>query len=184
MTKAGLRAELKARRDALSGSLREELSLKAARRVLDSPLWKSCRKLAIYCPVKSEADPGFLKRIAPEQGKTLLFPKCVGDRLEFFASDGESGFVLSRFGIPEPESGDPVRDFSDTLMIVPCLGVDGRFFRLGWGGGFYDRFFFRCRPMAALGFVFSVQEVPSVLPEEHDAVLDGFVSEKGLYLRS
>ena len=184
MTKAELRKLLKARRDALSPDEREKLSREASRIVTESPLWDRCKKIALYCPIKSEADPGFLKKIAAAQGKKLLLPKCVGENMEFFESDGESGLVASRFGISEPAGGVPVSDFSDTLMLVPCLGVDEDFFRLGWGGGFYDRFFARTRPMAAIGFVFSCQIVPSVLPEAHDAALDGTVSEDGLRLRT
>ncbi|MBQ9545013.1 MAG: 5-formyltetrahydrofolate cyclo-ligase [Clostridia bacterium] len=183
MTKSGLRALLKKKRDSLSPEERKKLSREASARVVESSVWKRCRKIALYCPIKSEADPEYIKNAALREKKTLLYPKCLGNEMEFFASDGKSGFSVSRFGIPEPQGSEPETDFSDTLMIIPCLGVDEKFFRLGWGGGFYDRFFARHRPAAAIGFVFSLQIVPSVFPEAHDAALDGTASEKGLVLR-
>jgi 5-formyltetrahydrofolate cyclo-ligase len=69
------------------------------------------------------------------------------------------------------------------VLIVPLLAWDARGYRLGYGGGFYDRTLegLRARgPVLAVGFAFSAQEVDAVPTEPTDQRLDALVTEKGV----
>ena len=69
------------------------------------------------------------------------------------------------------------------VLIVPLVGFDGRGFRLGYGGGFYDRTLEGLkerRPTIAIGFAFAAQEMPEVPIEPTDQRLDMIVTEKGV----
>ena len=68
------------------------------------------------------------------------------------------------------------------MLIVPLVAFDRRGFRLGYGGGFYDRTLERLRaagPTTAIGFAFGAQELPEVPVEPTDQPLDLIVTERG-----
>ena len=69
------------------------------------------------------------------------------------------------------------------VLIVPLLAFDARGYRLGYGGGFYDRTLAALRaegPVLALGFAYGAQEIPEVPVDQYDQRLDGVVTEDGM----
>ena len=88
----------------------------------------------------------------------------------------------SNFGVHEPQSGDVV---VPDLLLVPLLAFDSRGYRLGYGGGFYDRTLADLRaagPVRTLGLAYAAQEVPVVPSGDHDIRLDAIATERGLHL--
>ncbi len=86
------------------------------------------------------------------------------------------------FGALIPETGDWL---SPSVLIVPLLAFDRRGFRLGYGGGFYDRTLEHLRingPVTAIGFAYSAQELPAVPIEPTDQPLDLIVTETSIIL--
>jgi 5-formyltetrahydrofolate cyclo-ligase len=83
-------------------------------------------------------------------------------------------------GIPVPRQGEWV---VPEVLIVPLVAFDRRGYRLGYGGGYYDRTLAELRQagrVAAVGFAFAAQEVPEVPIGPHDAKLDAIVTEHGV----
>ena len=135
--------------------------------------------LAGYMPMRSEIDP--LPAMAAWDG-----PVCVpvviarGQPLRFRAWTPASRMVEGAFGALIPESGDWL---VPQVLIVPLVAFDARGFRLGYGGGFYDRTLegLRARgPVLAVGFAFSAQEVAEVPIDGFDQRLDAVVTETGV----
>jgi 5-formyltetrahydrofolate cyclo-ligase len=88
--------------------------------------------------------------------------------------------VAGAFGVPVPAGGDWLEP---EVLIVPLLAWDRQGYRLGYGGGFYDRTLERLRargPHLAVGFAFAAQEVPEVPREPTDQRLDAVVTEAGV----
>jgi 5-formyltetrahydrofolate cyclo-ligase len=83
-----------------------------------------------------------------------------------------------RFGIPVPPG--PAR-LTPQLLLIPCVGFDLARYRLGYGGGFYDRTLaaFKVRPVT-VGLAFDCGRVPSIDPQPHDIRLDLVISESGV----
>jgi 5-formyltetrahydrofolate cyclo-ligase len=134
--------------------------------------------LAGYLPMRSEIDPR--PAMAAHRG-----PVCVpvvagrGRPLAFRAWSPGAALVPGTFGAPVPEEGDWL---TPAVLIVPLLAFDRAGYRLGYGGGFYDRTLAALRaagPVAAIGFAFAAQEVPAVPREPTDAPLDLVVTETG-----
>jgi 5-formyltetrahydrofolate cyclo-ligase len=136
--------------------------------------------LAGYMPMRTEIDP--LPAMAAHQG-VVGVPVIMGrgQPLRFREWTPGCAMVPGAFGALIPEEGAWV---VPSVLIVPLLAFDARLFRLGYGGGFYDRTLHALRatgPVRALGFAFSAQEVGVVPTEPTDERLDGIVTEKGIF---
>ena len=136
------------------------------------------RVLAGYLPIRTEIDP--VPAMVAHAG-----PVCVpvvtgqGQPLAFRAWEPGAAVEPAGFGVPVPVAGDWL---VPQVLIVPLLAFDRRGYRLGYGGGFYDRTLAALRaagPVTAIGFAFAAQEVPEVPTDATDARLDAIVTEAG-----
>lgn len=75
-----------------------------------------------------------------ESGKTVAVPRCEGKNMRFIKINGFDSLVKGAFGIPEPVGNDEITDFTGSVCITPALSFNLNGYRLGYGGGFYDRF--------------------------------------------
>ncbi len=165
-TKSALRTELRTRRLALASGPEGELRSRLMQeRLLASPLWRDCRRVAAYMAVKGEAGTSLLLDEARRTGRALFLPRCrrQGEEgwpggMDFLLCEAGTPLMPSRFGIPEPPPDVPALSPAelaapDTLLIVPALAFDREGFRLGYGGGYYDRVLARAAcPSVGLAF--------------------------------
>jgi 5-formyltetrahydrofolate cyclo-ligase len=137
------------------------------------------KTLSGYMPMRTEIDP--LPAMAAHQGPVGV-PVIIGKGLPLRFREWTPGarMVEGTFKAMIPEEGAWVEP---QVLIVPLLAFDARGFRLGYGGGFYDRTLegLRARgPVLAVGFAFAAQEVPEVPIEPTDQRLDAVVTEQGV----
>lgn len=101
----------------------------------------SADTVMVFCGVGREPDTAPLIRTLLERGQKVALPVCLpGRRLEARIISDESQLVPGRFGIPEPEYGCPVVSRKEIgAILVPGLMADREGYRLGFGGGYYDR---------------------------------------------
>ncbi len=135
--------------------------------------------LAGYMPIRTEIDP--VPVMAAHRGPVGV-PVILGRGrpLAFheWAPDGE--MVEGPFGARIPASGRPM---VPKVLIVPLVGFDARGYRLGYGGGFYDRTLAELRaagPVLAIGFAYGVQEFARLPIDAFDQRLDMVVTEAGI----
>jgi 5-formyltetrahydrofolate cyclo-ligase len=209
--KAALRTRYRALRLALSDDERGTLSRAACAHLAASEVWAKAEIVGLYVAVRGETDCSSLFRSALEQGKTVLLPliedmkasglcpdRAEGDcgarglrtavqgarRMRLVPCTGPEHLRTGAFGIPEPpapaygEEDDPVPD----LLLVPGTAFDRAGFRLGQGGGFYDRL--AVRPayvdVPAVGFCYAFQVRDEVPRESFDMPLRALCTEDGL----
>jgi len=139
----------------------------------------AARPLAGYMPMRTEIDP--LPAMAAHQGPVAV-PVIQGAGLPLRFREWTLGCALVEgpFRAMVPAEGAWVEP---ELLIVPLVAFDARGFRLGYGGGFYDRTLqgLRARhPVLAVGFAFAAQEVDTVPVEATDQRLDAIVTETGV----
>lgn len=137
------------------------------------------RVLSGYMPMRTEIDP--LAAMAAHQG-TVGVPVIIGkgQPLRFREWSPGAKMVEGAFKAMIPEDGTWVEP---EVLIVPLLAFDARGYRLGYGGGFYDRTLQGLRgrgAVLAIGFAFAGQEVEQVALEATDQPLDLIVTEAGV----
>lgn len=170
--KKELRLKMKELRAALLPHQREEAALRVYEAVVGLPEFKEAKTLFCYAAAGAELATEAIAAAHPR----VAFPKVFGDGVMRFYCGGvmEAGFR----GILEPIGGEEVTPQAGDLMLLPGLafGEDGS--RLGYGGGYYDRYLAGCetRPVCcAIGYEAQVQK--SVPTEATDQPLDLLITE-------
>jgi len=134
-----------------------------------------------YSPIRTEIDPRpAMQALLPARRIVMPVVEGPGLPLSFRFWTPGAAMVTGAFGaaVPAtPEGADP------NILILPLLAFDARGYRLGYGGGFYDRTLQKLRamrPTIAIGFAYAAQETESVPTEPTDQRLDMIVTEAGL----
>ena len=140
--------------------------------------------VAGYWPIKSEIDPVPLMAALADAGYQTALPSTPkpGEPLVFHLWQPGDALMDGLYGTSEPPQSAPV--CQPDCLLVPMLAFDAGFFRLGYGGGFYDRSLEAIRKdkpdVIAVGIAYPEQEVASVPTGPHDARLDAILTPYGL----
>lgn len=177
--KKTLRSELIRRRKEMDKAYRKNLderiynNLKGIKGILDFGAY------LIYASSPIEVDTRAFIEYLLSEGKYVAVPKCEGKDMRFLVISSLSELVKSKFGVEEPIDGEEITDFSNTLCITPALSFNEKGYRLGYGGGFYDRFFEKYNGIK-LGICY--EEFCGEIPTgEYDIPVDWVVTEKGFF---
>ncbi len=142
--KAQLRNESKEYRRNLAQSEKERFDKKIQNKFLNMWQYRQSDVILIYVATEIEIETRGIIETALKDGKTVAVPRCVdGTReMEFYKISGYSQLEKHTFGVlePKPSECEKLEDYSRGLCVVPALVFDRRGYRLGYGGGYYDRF--------------------------------------------
>jgi len=179
--KAELRGRLRAARQAISDAHREPLARAMAGRVLALGPVRIARTVLLFSSFGSEISTAPLAAGLADLGKRLLLPFLDGASIGAAEFDPgfEGGLVDSTYGPREPASRTPVDPLDIDAAIVPGLAFDRQGYRLGYGGGYYDRYLRGLRAEALrIGVGFSVQVVDAVPHGPGDERVDVVVTDQ------
>jgi len=185
LTKTEARKLALAQRAALSAVEREAKSQRIRDNVLSLPEFREAKTVMLFLNFRDEVATTELAMATLDLGKNLVLPRCAaqGALIPGVVHDLEMDIAPGTWGIREPKPEIPVADpKSIDLVLVPGAAFDlcGR--RLGYGAGYYDRFFLRLRPGVPLGaLAFACQVLPEVPVEIHDQKMTLLVTEEGIY---
>jgi 5-formyltetrahydrofolate cyclo-ligase len=179
--KATLRRTATARRQALPPDERQAAGLAVAERGLPVEVAPGT-VVSGFSPFRSEISPLPLLRRLADAGVGLALPVVVGRGQPLTMRSWSFGapLVPGVWGIREPPADAP-EVFPD-ILIVPLLAFDRRGYRLGYGGGFYDRTIARLRtmkPVTTIGIAFAAQQIDEVPTTPRDERLDLVLTEGG-----
>jgi len=140
--------------------------------IVQAPEIKSATTIASYISYEYEPSTVEVNEAFLRSGKILVLPRINGDQLEWVRWDGDPAKLLDKKKISEPV-GDAITDLSDIgAVIVPALRIDQSGFRLGQGGGYYDRALPHLNAWK-IGLVYAGELSSEGLPHEaHDVPLD------------
>ncbi len=183
--KAALREEVFARRrsaHAADLAANGAASRAAMDHFLAARLHTGAGVISGYCPIRTEIDPTPLMEALHAAGHRLCVPVIQGRGLELKFREWRPGaeMIDGEFGAPVPAAGDWLEP---QLLIAPLVAFDANGWRLGYGGGFYDRSLHGLRAKRrtlAVGFAYSAQQVEAVPRDRTDQPLDAIVTEQGL----
>lgn len=178
MTKADLRKTLRQKRNQLPQ--KEEKSCRILEHLLSVPQFQNASIVMLYRSAKGEVDTELLWQKCRELGKVCVFPKCIS-KTEMIAVSAkeETDFLTSDFGILEPSSNQEFPKEQIDLVIVPALGFDRKNYRIGYGGGYYDRYLADYRGNT-VGLCFEELLTKTVFPGEWDIPVTMVVTEDGI----
>ena len=182
MTKQTIRAEMSARVKNLSPVYCREADEAICRWVLQSAQYREAKTVFCYVGTEREIDTMAILRTALRDGKTLAVPLCMPERgiMEARRIGGLGDLVSGRYGILAPRLDcPPVSPEELDLVIAPCCTGNARGQRLGYGGGYYDRYLplTTCPTMLLCRHQLERDDLPL---ESHDVLLDYFVTERGV----
>lgn len=183
--KRALRAAVLARRDALAPAARAAASAVITERLLARPALARAQTVAAYLTFGSEFDTSAFARAVIGSGRRLALPRVerASRALTMHAvTDLAAALLPGPFGIrePDPERCPAVAPGDIDFVLVPGVAFTPRCERLGYGGGFYDRFLPRCtRAPALVAAAFALQVVESVPIEPTDLPVDRVITESG-----
>jgi 5-formyltetrahydrofolate cyclo-ligase len=174
-----MRREMVARRAALDAAAHDGLS---ARIVAHLRASLSPPKVVAFCwPIKHEPDVRAIVELWSAAGVQAALPVVIAEDapLAFRAWTAETPLETDRYGIPTPVAGDFLLP---DMILLPLNGFDAAGYRLGYGGGYFDRTLAALSPRPlAVGVGFEINRLPSIRPESHDQRLDWIVTEHGAF---
>lgn len=138
------------------------------------------RAIAFYWPIRGEPDMRDVVAdwLDADARRVAALPMVAGDVLAFRSWTRDAPMRAAEFGVPVPAQGRPVQP---EALLIPCVGVDARRYRLGYGGGYYDRTLAQTVPWPlTVGIAFASARVASIAPEPHDMQLDAVITEAGI----
>jgi 5-formyltetrahydrofolate cyclo-ligase len=140
--------------------------------ILKAPEIVSATTIASYISYEFEPSTVEINEAFLRDGKVLVLPRINGDQLEWVRWNGDPAQLVAKKKILEPV-GDPLTDLSQIqAIVVPALKIDQSGFRLGQGGGYYDRALKNLNAWK-IGLVYAGELSSEVLPHEsHDVPLD------------
>ena len=183
--KRALRDKFRRIRREIPPKKREILAEAAAKHVFELDFYQKSDKILVYVSYRDELSTFPLIRRALLDGKRLFLPRCDPSRKGHMAfyrvCDPARDLLPGLYGISEPsEDCEPLAE-EGGLCIVPGLAFSGEGYRIGYGGGYYDRFLSTFSG-TALGYCFTQQIADFIPREETDRPVHGVVTPDGLIL--
>ena len=177
--KSTLRRNFLQRRQSLSTVEWQTKSSLICDRLKEYSLFQEAQTILAYFCFRQEAD------LAPlfELDKRWAFPRCVGKTLVWHSWQPEDSFQLGKYGIKEPlTTAKEIDPATADLILVPTVACDRNGYRLGYGGGFYDRLLSseRCLNVPTVGIVFDSAYVAKLPIDIWDIRLDFICTETKL----
>ncbi len=144
-----------------------------------SPLFSSAKTILAYFSFRQEPD---LSRLFTDSSRRWGFSRCVGDALSWHIWKPGDTLQTGTFGILEPNSAVPNLESAEVdLILVPAVACDERGYRLGYGGGFYDRMLSSAEwaSKPTIGIVFEFAYLPQLPIDKWDKPLQAVCTETG-----
>lgn len=173
------------RRAALGKEEWKSKSKAIQRKFLNLPEFQMAKAVLLFLDFRGEVETFTLAETTLALGKRLILPRCApgGLLLPIEVCDLTGDLEPGAYGIREPKLSLGVMEYSEIdLVVVPGAGFDLQGNRIGYGGGFYDRFFMRLNPLTprvALGF--ECQVVAQVPVDKHDVKMTMLITENAVY---
>lgn len=187
MDKKEIRNNIKNLKKALTPDEINCLSIQVLEKLYESDEYKDADVIYSYYSYNSEVLTSPLMTRAWEDGKKVAVPLVVGERMKFIRINSHEDVTPGYMGIPEPKDtqGEECSD-SNVLMIMPGIAFDRSFNRIGYGGGFYDRYLSDHRNVmfTKVALCYDFQIVDEALPvEEFDEPVDVIISPLNYFKR-
>ncbi len=185
--KQGIRSRYLGLRNNLSAGERKQKSQEIWEHVKGDPKYQAARAVLVYMDYRSEVmTTGLVEELLADTSKKVFAPKVEGMHIRFYEIKSLDELKKGYQGIREPEE-NPERRFTpdmaarlEAVVLVPGAAFDRQRGRIGYGKGFYDRFFSDYGEVYGIALSFSCQIAKEIPMEPHDRRPDIIVTENGI----
>ena len=183
--KKNLRKILTEKRNLIKKNTNFEFNIDAFNQLTEQIKFNAVDCIGSFMSIRSEISTKQLNKTILEMKKKLAFPTIEKnlETLTFKTINSHKSFKTGKFNIPEPTNNN--NEIIPQLFFVPCLGFDLEGFRIGYGGGFYDKTFSKLKQLNlvfyTVGFAYDDQKQNKLPVEKFDYKLDFVLTEKQLY---
>jgi 5,10-methenyltetrahydrofolate synthetase len=171
------RAALLARRENVSEALRSQWNTRVTRRLLDGFPLLARMVVGIYWPFRGEFDPRYAMKALRDRGARAALPIVVTKAAPLQFREWWPGAPMARgvFDLPVPDGTAIVQP---QALLIPPIGFDAQGYRLGYGGGYFDRTLACLTPQPLkIGVGFELSRIPTIHPQHHDVPMDFIVTD-------
>lgn len=170
--KKALRTQIRQLKRAMSEEEINCRSQKLMEKFCQTDAYQHARTIYGYLPYNQEVRTVPILERAICDGKRVAVPKVYGEEMRFLYLDDLSAVALGYAGIPEPIADEPVADDANALVLMPGLVFDPLGHRIGYGGGFYDKFLSMEPNHPTVALCYDFQVLPHLETEEYDIPVD------------
>lgn len=172
MNKQELRRCIREKKRAMTDWEIREKSTRLAELFFATEAYRRAETIYGYLPYNQEVRTVPMLERAIMDGKRVAVPKCYGDEMRFIYLTDLSQVARGYAGIPEPIADEPVARDKTALVLMPGLAFDPEGHRIGYGGGFYDKFLAEEPEHPTLALCYDFQMLPKLETEEFDIPVD------------
>ena len=172
MDKKALRKQIRECKRAMTA---EEISQKSrllGEQFFATAAYQTAKTIYGYLPYNQEVRTEFMLERALQDGKRVAVPKIYGEEMKFIYLDDLSAVAPGYSGIPEPIADAPVAEDVHALVLMPGLAFDKQGHRVGYGGGFYDKFLAAEPEHPTLALCYDFQMLEKLETEDFDIPVD------------
>ena len=180
MDKKALRAEIKAKKRAMTEEQIAATSDALARQLYEHPAYKEAKSIFGYLSYNQEVRTMPMLEQAQKDGKRVAVPKVIGDTMIFIWLDDLSRIELGYCNIPEPIDNGPEAIDETALVMMPGLAFDPTGRRCGYGGGFYDRYLEQHPHHPTIAMCYGFQMFDHLDTDPHDIPVNDVLSQEVL----
>ena len=172
MDKKELRSQIRACKRAMTQEQIENASAVLAQKLYATEQYQNAATVYGYLPYNQEVRTVPILQQALRDGKKVAVPKMYGDTMRFICLSDLSAVKPNEYGIPEPLADGPVANEPNALVIMPGLAFDDKGNRMGYGGGYYDKFLAAEPNHPTVALCYAFQMVPSIPTDTYDIPVD------------
>lgn len=172
MDKRELRRMIRDKKRAMTEEEIRRSSEALGRMLRDTDLYRQAKTIYGYLPYNQEVRTVPMLEQALLDGKQVAVPKIFGQEMKFILLPDLTQVAPGYAGIPEPIADGPEAADPEALVLMPGLAFDLQGRRVGYGGGFYDKFLAREPNHPTLALCYRFQMLPCLPTEEHDIPVD------------
>ena len=172
MDKKELRSQIRQLKRAMTEEQINTASAKLGELFVNTAEYQNGKTIYGYLPYNQEVRTVPILERAIRDGKRVAVPKVYGDDMRFIYMDDLTQVELGYAGIPEPVADGPVADDPTALVLMPGMAFTEKGDRMGYGGGFYDKFLAAEPGHPTVALCYEFQMVKSLPTEEYDIPVD------------
>ena len=177
--KQALRARMRTVREALPKLSCDARSAEITKRLFTLAEIERAKTILTFASIRNEVRTRSSMEAAWASGKRVALPRVVGDELQLHIVDSETVLVAGAFSVPEPPEEAPRIPPADVdFAMVPALAVDPRGYRIGYGGGYYDKLIPRLENARTCALAYDFQLIAEVPELPFDVAVDLVVTDE------